>query len=377
MNKRSRGITLIALTITIIVLLILAAVSLNFVLGENGIIAKAKEAKYETEKESLLEAIRMKATEKEFEKEYEEYDYVDYLKEKGVVDYSNGKVNMAKLNIKISTGYGSWSKGDLYQVVGNKLYYFDKNDNKMLVGELWDDYNYLLFSYDTGEITGVKKDADGNFAGPGKVVIPEKIKQVQVKGIHSGAFSNVKNIQSITIIPKIDKIPEYCFNECVDLEEVNLPSSVQTIEEGAFRRTAIKEVTIPNNVTTIGVKLFAECSNLQKVSIENEMIDLPEGTFYNCTSLKEVKLPESLKSIGYQSFFKCHLLENITFPTQLQTIDERAFYKCIKLNQLSIPTSVENIKSQAFAHCDSLTQVELQGTPVIAADAFEHSPYQP
>ena len=43
--KRERGITLIALVITIIVLIILAGVSINLVLGDNGIITKAKQGK--------------------------------------------------------------------------------------------------------------------------------------------------------------------------------------------------------------------------------------------------------------------------------------------------------------------------------------------
>ena len=43
--KNKRGITLIALVITIIVLLILAGISLSLVLGENGILTKAKDSK--------------------------------------------------------------------------------------------------------------------------------------------------------------------------------------------------------------------------------------------------------------------------------------------------------------------------------------------
>ena len=45
MLKNKKGITLVALVVTIVVLLILAGVSINLVLGNNGIIAKAKEAK--------------------------------------------------------------------------------------------------------------------------------------------------------------------------------------------------------------------------------------------------------------------------------------------------------------------------------------------
>ena len=48
-NMRNKGITLIALVITIIVLLILAAVSIATLTGENGILTRANESKTETE----------------------------------------------------------------------------------------------------------------------------------------------------------------------------------------------------------------------------------------------------------------------------------------------------------------------------------------
>ena len=56
--KQNSAITLIALVITIIVLLILAAVTLNIVLGENGIFTKAKNAKEETEKTQYGEELQ-------------------------------------------------------------------------------------------------------------------------------------------------------------------------------------------------------------------------------------------------------------------------------------------------------------------------------
>ena len=48
-NKRNQGITLIALVITIIVLLILAAISITMLTGDNSILKRAAEAKERTE----------------------------------------------------------------------------------------------------------------------------------------------------------------------------------------------------------------------------------------------------------------------------------------------------------------------------------------
>ena len=55
--KKQKGITLIALVITIIVLLILAGVSIAMLTGENGILSQAAKAKEETEKAQANEAL--------------------------------------------------------------------------------------------------------------------------------------------------------------------------------------------------------------------------------------------------------------------------------------------------------------------------------
>lgn len=61
--KKEKGITLIALVVTIVVLLILAGISLNLVLGNNGIISKAKEAVKKTEEAQLKESLEMEMLE--------------------------------------------------------------------------------------------------------------------------------------------------------------------------------------------------------------------------------------------------------------------------------------------------------------------------
>ena len=67
-NKKERGITLIALVVTIIVLIILAGISINLIFGTNGIINKAKSSKTLTEQASLNEQIALGEIDKELEK---------------------------------------------------------------------------------------------------------------------------------------------------------------------------------------------------------------------------------------------------------------------------------------------------------------------
>jgi len=57
--QKNRGITLIALVITIIVLLILAAISIATLTGENGILTKADQAGKRTDTEETKEQIKI------------------------------------------------------------------------------------------------------------------------------------------------------------------------------------------------------------------------------------------------------------------------------------------------------------------------------
>ena len=55
--KKNRGITLLALVITIIILLILAGITISAITGDNGIIKNAGQAKEETEIDNEKEII--------------------------------------------------------------------------------------------------------------------------------------------------------------------------------------------------------------------------------------------------------------------------------------------------------------------------------
>ena len=59
MNRSNKGITLIALVVTIVVLLILAGISISMLTGQNGILNRAQEAKEKTDQSQKDEKIRL------------------------------------------------------------------------------------------------------------------------------------------------------------------------------------------------------------------------------------------------------------------------------------------------------------------------------
>ena len=61
-NKKEKGVTLIALVVTIIVLIVLAGISINLIFGNLGIVTKEKEAKEENLKQTAKEVMNLKIT---------------------------------------------------------------------------------------------------------------------------------------------------------------------------------------------------------------------------------------------------------------------------------------------------------------------------
>lgn len=100
-RNKERGITLIALVVTIIILLILATVSLSMLTGENGILTNAKLARENTTKGQLQEELQMAINEIQLEKTTKgeplsKKDIAEYLSSsKGaiVIDYTDEMID--------------------------------------------------------------------------------------------------------------------------------------------------------------------------------------------------------------------------------------------------------------------------------------------
>ena len=96
MLEKQKGITLVALVVTIVVLLILAGVSINLVLGDNGIVKKAQEAKTKPEEASKNDLTSMDELTKELEEAINGTGNNDdgnkFMKENTKVAYSDGDV---------------------------------------------------------------------------------------------------------------------------------------------------------------------------------------------------------------------------------------------------------------------------------------------
>ena len=105
MKKGIRGITLIALVVTIVVLLILAGVSINLVVGNNGIVTKAGDASNKSKQADVTDRIEMMLNEWQIDKYTGDGNFETFL---------NGKKEANEIDDVTANGDGTYSieKGD-------------------------------------------------------------------------------------------------------------------------------------------------------------------------------------------------------------------------------------------------------------------------
>ena len=121
------------------------------------------------------------------------------------------------------------------------------------------EYKSGNFKYNVGSKYAVLLE----YTGKSKTVkIPSKVKDVPVTAIGEWAFSDNKNLKSVTIPSTVTKIGEAAFNNCSSLSKISLPKGLTKISASAFWYcTGLKQIFIYDKVTSIGKNAFKGCNN--------------------------------------------------------------------------------------------------------------------
>ncbi len=109
---------------------------------------------------------------------------------------------------------------------------------------------------------------------------------------------------TITIPSGVTTISNMAFASCSSITSINLPSTINSIGNGAFYGTSIASIEIPRSVTNIESAAFMNCSKLKYISFDKTNITLLNAQmFQNCQSLEYVVIPSSVNEIN-KGFFK-------------------------------------------------------------------------
>ena len=159
---------------------------------------------------------------------------------------------------------------------------------------------------------------------------------------------------------------QYC-TQASDIESVTLPDSLTTIEKNAFYNCEkLKSVTIPQNVSSIGLAAFVEGlseSSLTEIKVdpENPYFSEKDGVVFSKDGTKLIVFPSG-RSGDYQ------------IPDGTVSVGDYAFYYCVNVSSITVPGSVRSLGEGAFGNCSSLTKAVLnEGLEEIGEYAFQIS----
>jgi predicted nucleic acid-binding Zn-ribbon protein len=279
------------------------------------------------------------------------------------------------------------------------------------------------------DVTTIPDNAFYSLSGLPTVIIPESVNYLGVN-----AFRNCTGLSSVIVPNSVATIGESAFSGCASLVEITLPfvgntasasnasggtaygkallgyifgatsytggisksqyySGTSTysyyfpqtlrnvtvtdgtqIKYGAFSNVDIlKNVLLPNTLTTIQDYAFSGCSGLTSFALPPSVTTINSFAFAGCTGLKSIEIPENMNTVGTSAFQNCTGLTSLNFNatncTAMGNSSSPVFGGCTSLHKIQVNNNVTRIADYSFSGCTNLDTIVSYATTIPAAYA--------
>ncbi|MBQ3004515.1 MAG: leucine-rich repeat domain-containing protein, partial [Clostridia bacterium] len=137
----------------------------------------------------------------------------------------------------------------------------------------------------------------------------------KVETIGNSAFENCNLITGITLPDVLTTVGDHAFSDCMSITTLETGDAITTVDAYAFNGcTGLTAIDFGRSVVEFfGDGVFNDCSALADVITPYGTESIGMYTFHGCTALAWVAMPDTLTSIDYRAFAECNTLEMIHF----------------------------------------------------------------
>ena len=163
--------------------------------------------------------------------------------------------------------------------------------------------------------------------------------------ITENCLAGCNQLKKVEIPTTIETIQHGAFNGCIELENVDLHEGLRGVGNSAFYdcKKAFRTLHIPSTLRTIGWGAFGHCDSLTAIEFEEGIQSIGPGAFSNCSSVECIALPSSVHRVCKEAFSLCDKLEEISLPPELRFLGSRVFSFCPRLQELAVPEGIKRI----------------------------------
>lgn len=202
----------------------------------------------------------------------------------------------------------------------------------------------------TGEHTVQYMLADKTKIVDGAFYVCRNLKYIDisksVKTIGHNAFGYCSSLTEIVIPDGVTTIGNNTFIDCSSLTSVTMPSSVISIGPNAFYQCLIHTDNFINNSSATGYPWSAIIYD--KIQYDGLYIN-GTAAVYCKKDATNVTIPENITSIGYTAFKDCTSLSSITIPENVESIGDSAFGYCSSLTEITcLSTTAPTLNGNVF-----------------------------
>lgn len=258
-----------------------------------------------------------------------------------------------------------------------EMAYWDEFDSKMSSDGL---YFVSFYPDEQKNKVGCVQFFHGNHYHLPVSKIPCYFEDIKIKGILENSYVECINLEKVIIPQTIEYIQENAFLNCKDLKEIHIPASVTSISKTAFKGTNNFKMFVEKNSTaeTFAKENKIDFDYYEPEPIKKDTSEYPkyafelskDGLIYNiyynenkpyCAIVqfnamseeKNYKIPEKIDGVPVvnimeQAFSWCQNVENITLPDSIKTVGNYAFVQCRNLKKVYFTENVTSIGKKIF-----------------------------